>query len=57
MEKKLLTVKQVWEVYGINKDYLYRYIKLGLITKYKVNGSKFSVEELDEFVKSQKEIK
>jgi excisionase family DNA binding protein len=57
MEKKLLTVKQVMEVYGINKDYLYRFVREGLITKYKVNGTKFSVEELDKFVESRKEIK
>jgi excisionase family DNA binding protein len=57
MEKKLLTVKQVMEVYGINKDYLYRFVREGLITKYKVNGTKFSVEELDKFVESRREIK
>ena len=57
MEKKLLTVKQVMEVYGINKDYLYRYVREGLITKYKVNGTKFSVEELDKFVETKREIK
>lgn len=57
MEKKLLTVKQVMEVYGINKDYLYRYVREGLITKYKVNGTKFSVEELDKFVETKKEIR
>lgn len=57
MDKKLLTVKQVMEVYGINKDYLYRHVREGLITKYKVNGTKFSVEELDKFVELRKEIK
>ena len=57
MNKKLLTVKQVFEVYGINKDYLYRYVREGLITKYKVSGTKFSVKELDEFVEKRKEIK
>lgn len=57
MEKKLLTVKQVFEVYGINKDDLYRYVREGLITKYKVSGTKFSVEELDKFIETRKEIK
>lgn len=57
MDKKLLTVKQVYEVYGINKDYLYRWVREGLITKYKVNGTKFSVEELDKFIETRKENK
>ena len=57
MDKKYLTVKQVMEVYGINKDYLYRFVREGLITKYKVSGTKFSVKELDMFVESRKEIK
>ncbi len=54
MEKKYLTVKQVFEVYGINKDYLYRYVREGLLTKYKISGTKFSVKELDKFTEERK---
>jgi len=54
MDKKYLTVKQVFEVYGINKDYLYKYVRQGLLTKYNFSGTKFSVKELDEFAEGGK---
>ncbi len=54
MDKKYLTVKQVREVYGINKDDLYRYVREDLLNKYSASGTKFSVEELDKFMEGRK---
>lgn len=55
MDKKYLTVKQVEEVYGINRNALYELFREGKLSKFKLNGTKISVEELDKYAESVRE--
>lgn len=57
MEKKYLTVKQVTEVYGIHPPVIYQLINDGKLNKYKMNGTKLSVKELDAYAESVKEVR
>lgn len=57
MEKKYLTVKEVGDIYGIKKNALYKLFNEGTLSKYKINGTKVSVKDLDEYAESVKIIK